>query len=337
MFQAAAEMEALSRIATRKGILQEEWLIGYQGDEPELVQAADPFQGQVGIVKGGVLENRSVDPQFATGMAVDRLERGQRMNVGAHPELNGEAARNVRTGRRGDQLLGAVVDFPVQESHQLFEESLEYENECAALIDLKYFRNVPKVWAVKFGGEKGRVSYTPGELWERGDGSGDPALTNSVSYFMAGMDANDRIISIGQRLGIGTMSADTAMRKDPLVEDADHERAQMTAEELRRALLAQVQAMAADPQSGLATQDIAALIDKVKSGDDIEDAWLAVEQAAAKRAQEREAQQAQAPPQGIEGVAPEVPGQIRETPDGVGELNGLLLGLRGQAMTTSQG
>ncbi len=342
MYQAAAALDALSLVAQRKGVLQEEWLIANPGEEPELVQAANPVTGTPGIVKGASLTNRSVDPQFGSRIAVGDRERAMRLTAGLPAELGGEAATNVRTGRRADQLLSAVLDFPVQEAHKLIEESLEHVNEVFIRMDHGYFKTLPKVFAVNFAGEKGDLAYTPEDLWPKADGS--LATRSKVSYFAAGLDAGDRIVALGQRLGMGTISAETVMRHDPLVDDVEGERSKTTAESIERAILTQIQTLAADPQSPLSTEDYTLLLKRVRAGDAIDEAWAAVQEAIQQRQAEAAAQAEQAQalpgaPQAMPGAGPEaqVNPQIQGPPEDLSNLNSLLMASRGPALTSPQG
>jgi len=338
MYQRAAEMDALAYIATRQGILGETWVIANPSEEPELRQAPNPFEGVPGIIKGGSVQHRNTPPQFMERTAVGDLERAQRLTVGLPAELGGEAAANVRTGRRADQLLAAVLDFPVQEAHQLFEESLEHVNEAMARIDHAYFPRSEKVYAVRFGAERGDLAYKPGELWV--DSAGLVACRSKVSYFAAGLDAGDRIVALGQRLGMGTISQETVMRHDPLVDDVEGEKSRSTAESIERAILTQVQTLAASPESPFSVGDFSSLIKKVRSGVRIDVAWDDVEQEIEERRQaELEAQQAQVPAGaemmmgGAVGAGPEaeVAGAIAPPPEDLRNLSSMLTAARSPA------
>jgi len=338
MYQRAAEMDALAYIATRQGILGETWVIANPSEEPELRQAPNPFDGIPGIVKGGSIQYRNTPPQFMERTAVGDLERAQRLTAGLPSELGGEAAANVRTGRRADQLLAAVLDFPVQEAHQLFEESLEHVNEAMARIDHAYFPESQKVYAVRFGAEHGDLSYKPGDLWV--DNAGFVSARSKVSYFAAGLDAGDRIVALGQRLGMGTISQETVMRHDPLVDDVEGEKSRSTAESIERAILTQVQTLAASPESPFSVRDFSSLIKKVRSGMRIDLAWDEVETEIEERRQaELAAQQQQVPagaalmggpPMGA-GPEAEVAGAIAPPPEDLRNLSSMLTAARSPA------
>jgi hypothetical protein len=338
MYQAAAEMDAWARHATAKGINSETWFVGQNGETPVIEQAADALNSIPGIVTNGQMETVTTQPQFAARTAVGDMERAQRLTAQLPSELGGEAASNVRTGRRSDQLLSAVLDFPIQEAHELFQDSIELENEMAALIDLNYFRRVPKVFAVNFAGEKGDLAYTPGELWTKTSDNRTPAVHNRVSYFMAGVDAADRIIAIGQRIGMGTLSKETAMRMDPVVDDVEGEMSRVVKENLDAAFLSKIQGLAADPASPMTAGDLASLKKHVSKGLTLEDAWEKVQAEIQKRQEE-----AAAP--GPTALGPEVaeppgavPPSIAGPSEGSQNLSQMLGALRSpQVFATPQG
>lgn len=342
MYQASAEMDAWARHATAKGINAETWFIGINGQTPVIEQAADALNSIPGIVTDGQMQTVTPPPQFAARTAVGDMERSSRLTAQLPAELGGEAATGVRTGRRSDQLLSAVLDFPIQEAHELFEESIEYENEIAARIDFEYFGDVPKVFSVNFAGEKGDLAYVPRDLWTKGGDGKTLAVKSKVSYFAAGVDAQDRIIAMGQRLGMGTMSQETVMRNDPLVDDVEGERSRIVNEELDRAFLSKIQGLAADPASVVTAMDLASLKSHVNKGLPLEEAWGKVQAEIEKRvaAEQEAAAQGQAMPgPGVvePGGAPVGPA-IGAPPESVGNLNSLLAGLRSQQVfATPQG
>jgi hypothetical protein len=84
-----------------------------------------------------------------------------------------------------------------------------------------------------FMGTDGKVAhpdYTPNDAFETD--------MNYVKYSMPGSDVNGMVIAIGQRVGTGIMSTQTAREMDPAIEDPIRERDQVEVESLRRAMLA---------------------------------------------------------------------------------------------------
>ncbi|MCP4221884.1 MAG: hypothetical protein GY773_00895 [Actinomycetia bacterium] len=336
MYQAAATLDALSRVTIRKGIKRDAWLLAHPGEDPRIEAVPDTNTGRPGIVSGGSLQFDSPDAQFASRVNVDDLERVQRSIAGTPQELGGESDPTKRTARRGAQVLSAVLDFDIQEGHELLEASGELENEIAALTDLHYFRRSTKSISVHFANERGSLRYTPGELWRKNDPDRTPAIDNQVSYAMAGLDAAEGIIALGQRAGMGTMSKETIMRKDPVVDDVEAEKANIDAEALDTAFLTQIQTLAADPNSVLGAGDIARLKTLRKSGLELEEAWVKVQ------AEIVEREQAAADPNnpataGTVEAAPEVGGAFPGNPEASGDLQDLLFELRGPTFSTPQG
>src|SRR3546814_3316558 len=59
---------------------------------------------------------------------IDRLERYLRITGGVPAEFGGESTQNVRTGRRGDAILSAIIDFPIADAQSALAASLAVEN-----------------------------------------------------------------------------------------------------------------------------------------------------------------------------------------------------------------
>lgn len=237
MYQSAARLMALEQIAVERGIFPDTYLVSRPGETADFVVGPfDGRSGKVNVVRGGDIKEVQTNPGFQTNPTIDRLERAQRLTGGIPSEFGGESSTNVRTGRRGDAILSAVVDFPIQEAQELFAESLSEENKRAIAVDKTYF-NHPKSFYIPTKGNKGRVDYTPGIHFT--------SDTNFVSYSHAGADINSLVIGIGQRIGIGTLSKRTGQELDPLIDDAELEHDRTIHEALEQAVLQSVQQQAA--------------------------------------------------------------------------------------------
>jgi hypothetical protein len=105
------------------------------------------------------------------------------------------------------------------------------------------------------GKVKGKVDYVPNKHFTTDD--------NVVSYSHAGADINNLVIAGGQRLAMGTMSKESFMKIDPLVEDVESERDAVTSEQLEQSLLAGIQQQAAS--GAIPPSDVARIIELVKS------------------------------------------------------------------------
>jgi len=276
MYQQQAKLMALEVIAVQKGIFPDTWLIGRAGEQPNIINAANGLTGEVGVIRGGELRDMQLNVGFMTNPAIDRLERAQRLTAGVPAEFGGESTSNIRTGRRGDAVLSAVVDFAVQESQRILARSLETENKIAIAMAKSYAGGKSKSFYVSMGKVKGKVDYVPNKHFTTDD--------NVVSYSHAGADINNLVIAGGQRLQMGTMSKESFMKIDPLVEDVEAERDAVTAEQLEQSLLSGLQQQAAT--GAIPPSDIARIIDLVKA--DKEELAGAVEKVQ-REAQERQA------------------------------------------------
>ena len=287
MYQTEAMLMALSVHATFKGIFQETWVLDNPNERADIEQIPNPLTGQPGVVHGGSITKFPVDPQFQTNEAIDRLEYGQRTQASIPAEFGGYGGVNVRTGRRGAQVMGAAIDMPIQEHQEILALSMTEENRIAVGIDKAYFGGESKSFYVSWPNSKGKVEYTPTETFDTDE--------NTVSYAYAGADENALMILTGQRVGMQTMSKERAMEIDPMVTDVEHEKDLITAEALDMAFLSKVQADAANPESPMSGGDLAklkrlVLTDKM----DIEQAWDKVQEDVQKRqAEMMEAQMAQ--------------------------------------------
>jgi len=240
MFYTRARLQALTEIAIERGIFPDEYLVARPGENPEIIQLADGKAGLLGIVKGGDMQIQQVNPGYKTEQTLDRLERQERLEGAIPAEFGGESGSNIRTGRRGENVLSATVDFRVQEAQEIFAASLLEEDKTAIAIDKAYFGSTSKSFFIPGRATVGKEDYKPAKLWETD--------FHYVAYSAAGSDVNNLIIGLGQRLGTGMMSKESAREADPLIDDPEMEHDRITAEGVEAALLASVQQQAADPQ-----------------------------------------------------------------------------------------
>ncbi len=299
MYQLQARLMALEVIAVQKGVFPDTWLVGRAGETPQIVNPADGLTGEVGLVRGGDLRDMQMQPGYMTNPAIDRLERAQRLTAGIPQEFGGESTSNIRTGRRGDAVLSATVDFTVQEAQKIMARSLQEENRLAVDVAKAYAGRRPKSFYVGAKNVKSQVDYVPNEHFD--------STENVVSYSQAGADINNLVIGGGQRVGMGTMSKRSFMAIDPLVDDPEFEHDTVIAEQLEAALLSAVQNQAAE--GILPPGDLARIMDLVAH--DKKELAEAVEQVQ-REAQERQAEQVPAmSPEAQPGLA--LPGMGAES------------------------
>lgn len=330
LYYTQARLAALELIAIERGIFPEQWLVARQGDVPKVIEVADGREGILGIVQGGEMQTINVNPGYKTTEAVDRIERAQRLDGRIPAEMHGEATSNIRTGRRGDQVLSAAIDYGIQEAQRIFEVSLECENRRAVAVDKAYFGSKSKTFFVEWKGASGALTYTPNDLWDTD--------RNIVRYSQAGTDINGLVISMGQRIGLGTMSKRTGMELDPLVQDAETEYDRITVEAIDRAGLAAIEQQAVNGE--FTPVDLARLKQLVKT-DRME--WEEAVMKVQEEAQERQATPAPAgSPETMPGVAmpgmgaEQPPDVMAEPPDSLGRMTQLLGSLRLGQRTSPQ-
>jgi hypothetical protein len=313
MYYTRARLQALTEIAIERGIFPDEYLIARPGENPEIIQIADGKTGQLGVVKGGDIQQLQQNPGYKTDIALDRLERQERLEGAIPAEFGGESGTNIRTGRRGEAVLSATVDFRVQEYQDILSNALIEEDKIAISMEKTYWGNASKSFFIPgMGG--GIKDYTPSKLWETD--------FHYVAYSASGTDVNSLIVGIGQRLGIGTMSKESAREADPLIADPELEKDRIVAEGIESALLSSIQAQAADPNGPYQPDDLAFIASQVQANRmSLAEAIMAAQ----KRAQERQAAAAPAgAPETMPGLA--MPGMGAEQPMGSPEpsLEGLL-------------
>lgn len=314
MYWQQAMLMALEVIAVKKGIFPDTWWIGRQGMTPKILRDADGLRGITGLAQDADPYTSNEQPGYKTDTTMDRLERAQRLDARIPAEFGGESGSNIRTGRRGDAVLAAVVDFPVQEAQRVFSRSLQHENLIGIELDKAWWGNKTKtIWM----GTR-PTTYTPNALWTE--------TYHRVSYSHAGADANTLALGVLQRVGAGTMADITAMELDPLVADAQHEKSRVDIMGLEKALLASIQNLAS--QGTIPPGDLARIIQLRTNDTPLADAIAAAQ----KEAQARQA--TPAPPESPAtqpGLAPPGAGaeqpSIPTAPQGGQNLAGLLRNL----------
>lgn len=255
LFWNQSMLMALEFLAVKRSIFADEWIIGRPNEQVQIISEADGLAGIRGEINGGTIQQLNLQPGVQTYPTMDRLERAMRLTGGIPAEMTGESANNIRTARRGAQVMSSTVDFAIAEAQKIFEASLREENVRAIAIDKAYFSG-PKAFYFSWNGQKGRGTYDPATLWVSDE--------NQVSYSFPGADINQLIVGVGQRMGMETMSHYRAMELDPLIEDPNLERDRIEGESLQRSFMQGLQAQVAQGQ--IPPADAAAIIEKVVVG-----------------------------------------------------------------------
>jgi hypothetical protein len=296
MYETSAKLWALHLHAVQRGIFGERWVIG---DDAHIEAEADPYTGEVGKISGGDIKEIRTDPGFQQLNSIDRLEASQRSTGGVPAEFGGEGSGNVRTGRRGAQVMSAAVDFPIQEHQDILAASLQAENSVAIAVAKAWAGNRQHTLMVPF--LRKPVVYTPNVTFDSED--------QFVRYAMSGSDSQGLVIEGGQRVGMGTMSKQSFMENDPMIPDPDAEHDRIVLQGIEDAHLNAIQQQAADPAGPYQPKDLARLTELIydknmplyKAVQKLHDE-LAAEQA--------QAQQGQLPPEQLQPglAAPGAPG-----------------------------
>jgi hypothetical protein len=302
MYYTRARLQALTEIAIERGIFPEEYLVARPGENPEIMQLADGKAGILGVVKGGDIQQLQLNPGYKTDTALDRLERQERLEGAIPAEFGGESATNIRTGRRGETVLAATVDYRVQEAQEIFANSLLHEDKIAIAIEKAYWGETSKTFFMSGRRSEGQESYIPNKVWQTD--------FHYVAYSAAGSDVNNLIIGLGQRLGVGLMSKESAREADPLISDPDFEHDRIIAEGVEDALLQSIQQQAANPQGPYQPEDLAYLTKLVVEQD------VPLFEAVRRTDQRARDRQTQAMPQGSPETMPglAMPGMGAEAP-----------------------
>jgi len=313
MFHRQAKLDALNTIAVMRGVFPDEWLVPHpnsQGLQPKIVQNADGKSGVRGIIQNGTITQMNPQPGQHSEQTLDRLERSARLSAGIPAEWGGESGSNIRTARRGESVMSNAVDPDIQETQEILAASQEAEIRRAIAIQKAYYGAKPTLFLLGMDGKvTGPPDYTPNDTFETD--------LVKVRYPLPGSDANQMAVMIGQKVGIGVMSTETAMEMDPLVRDPEMEMARIQADGLRKALLSGLEQQAVGGQ--LDPHTIARIIQKVGDGrTTIEDAVEAVHKEMQKEQADKQNEQQQPPAGGpdVSGMSQGMPGMSEASPEG---------------------
>lgn len=237
MYYQQAKLMALEVMAVERGIFPDTYLISRPGETADFVAGPyDGRSGKVNVVKGGDIRELATQPGYMTPQTIDRLERSQRLTAGIPAEFGGESATNIRTGRRGDAVLSAVIDFPVGEAQDILAAALRDEDRVAIELSKHYVGGREKTLFVGTGNSTRQVVYKPSEVFPQSD--------HIVSYAATGADVNQLMMGLGQRVGMGTMSKMTAAALDPFIDSPEYEHDRIITEGLETAILTGLQQQA---------------------------------------------------------------------------------------------
>jgi hypothetical protein len=327
LYHNASKLAALEYIAIKQSIFADRWLVSHPNSpgQAQIITYADGLTNTIGEIRNGQIQDTQTQPSIQAAQMQDRLERTGRLAGGLPAELGGESATNIRTARRGEAVLGAAIDMPVQEHQEIFEDSMEAENRRAMAVVKGHWGKKQFSFYIPRTGKITQNDYVPNEVFFNDQ--------NVVKYGMTGTDANSFVIAMGQRLQMETISQETFMEMDPVVEDVQEEMARINIGGARRAMMSSVETGASQGQ--IDPTFIARFAVALQDGKtNPEDALIKVH---AEMQKEQAQQQAAAPPPGappapgqMPGMtgAPGVQGGVPMPPPGQGALSQILGNLR---------
>ena len=327
LYHNASKLAALEYIAIKQSIFADRWLVSHPNSpgQAQIITYADGLTNTIGEIRNGQIQDTQTQPSIQAAQMQDRLERTGRLAGGLPAELGGESATNIRTARRGEAVLGAAIDMPVQEHQEIFEDSMEAENRRAMAVVKGHWGKKQFSFYIPRTGKITQNDYVPNEVFFNDQ--------NVVKYGMTGTDANSFVIAMGQRLQMETISQETFMEMDPVVEDVQEEMARINIGGARRAMMSSVETGASQGQidpTFIARFAVALQDGKINP----EDALIKVH---AEMQKEQAAQQAAMPPPGQPAPpgaqpgmtgAPGVQGGVPMPPQGQGALSQILSNLR---------
>ena len=256
VYRMQARAMALWVLANERAIFPETYAVSRPNEQVDVIRQADGRAGIVGEIKGGDLHVVQTPPAPQIATMIDTLERTQRVSASLSTDFGGEHATNVRTGRAGEQLLGATIDFWVQEAQETLALAYQEENKLAIAVARTYFGNEAKSFYVNFGKNRGPVDYTPLVHFDTDN--------NVVSWPMAGSDINQLVVGLGQRIGLDEISIRSAQEKDPYIDDPEEESRRLTAQSVNKAFMASVDQAVAAGQVG--PTELARFVELVETG-----------------------------------------------------------------------
>jgi hypothetical protein len=220
-----AQLQAYELIAVRKSIFPAEWVVSHPNapGEARILTLADGKQGDIGEIANGTIMTINSQPNQMTGMAIDRLERNVRVGAQLPAEVGGEAGTNIRTAKRGAEVMGSALDPNIGEAQNVYAELFAAADERAMAIS-------KSEW-----GSKSTSFYIPKNGVQTDDGDFVPndvfaSDFHTVKFSMPGVDAAGIPIEIGQRLQTKIMSLKTGREVDPMIEDGEAEGVQVDIE-----------------------------------------------------------------------------------------------------------
>ncbi len=294
IFRHQAKLAALEYTAIIESVFPPLYAIERENEQLEVTKVANGKRGELGEIRGGILQPLSINPGPYVFQQVDRLAEAQRINGGITGDMTGVGGSGIRTGRRGEQLMGATIDFPIQEAQESFERSRWHENMCAIAVGKGWTPNKSFYFGAAWRA-RGKNTYTFADLFDT-----DESMMHSVAFPYAGADLNGQLVRVGQKMSLEMLSKQSAREDDPEIDDPELEKDRIDIEALEVAMRGGLQQRAA---SGELDPGILARMIELIASDRYD--MVAAYQQANTEAQEMQASQVPAgSPQLMPGAAP---------------------------------
>lgn len=309
LYSGQARMAAYEENSIFRSIFGEQWVQSHPNapTKPKIVRDADGKQGVIGIIENGVIQSLNIQPGQQVPTAIDRLERAARLAGGIPAELGGEAASNIRTGRRGAQVMGDAIDNPLQEAQLVMASAKNAENMRAVRTMTAFHGKQISMYVIP---RDGKIQSIPGNPATYKPNDVFVSDYSEATYPFLGSDKSSIPIIIGQSIGTGEMSLQTGRELDPNIKDPVVEAGRVISEGLEKALLGGIEQQLA---GGTLDPIVAAKIEQALRSDPnahFADIYVKVHEAMQK--EQAAAQQAQPPggPGGPPGQTPPAPGAM---------------------------
>lgn len=293
-----ARLTYLDLLATEKSIIPDRYIIGQSAMMPQVL--GNWKDGRTGEVNT-ILDAQSIgelrgEPSPSGKIAHDRLERDVRNGMGVSSLMSGEfPSGNLRSGQTGNMLMAASADPRIAEMHEIMALALTQVNEIVADTFIGWWPDRKYEVFSGWTSDDGLVKFTPSTLFKE-------SKRNKVYYPIPGADAMTNNVILGQMVASDMASKRTVRGMHPYIKDSEAEERRILVEAIEGASVAAFLQQAASGEVPLA--DSARIVQLVKEGKEFH---VAV-QTAQREAQERQAQQAPQPGEGMAAAPETMPG-----------------------------
>lgn len=296
MYVTQSMLMSLATIAVKKSVYPEKWAQSPANAPtlPTIEAVANSMTGEIGIVQNGQLQVVHTQLSGDLLQLMDRLERSARITGGTPSDVTGESATNVRTGRRGSDIMSATMDPQIAEDQARLRQCYEWEIEIGIRVMRTFFGDAPSQFFIPVTGEIHEDGeYIPNQLFKSN-------LSPRVTYPIPGTDVSGLIVELGQMQGMKSIDPDTAREMNPLIQNPAEVKRRIMVNDIDTAVMATVTSLAGS--GNMDPRVLTMMRNSVLAGDD---PGTAYEKAHAAM-QKEQADQANAMAQQTQGAQPEL-------------------------------